>query len=207
MINSYRIEKKQNGFAPVGTCIALNGGAGSGNFGHAGRPGKVGGSAETSGASQARGEMRKGIADRVRETGGFTINTQAEFYDIGKTKGYSVGGQGTERSLSTKDWQDAKKRNKFIVDFLRENSSVFYGDPDHACLGGWEDNGKIFLDVSVVYKNKRQAVRAAMKTNQDAIFDFKTGDSPRMKDLIKQYGLEKEAEQYEGIRAKERASA
>ena len=183
---------------------ALNGGAGSGNYGHAGRPGERGGSAPTSTASQGRGALRKGIADRVRETGGFTVNTQAEFYDIGKTKGYSVGGQGTERSLSLNDWNDYKKRNKAIEDFLKENVNVFYADPDHACLGGWVDNGKVYLDVSRVYKNKRQATRAAMKTDQDAIFDFKTGESPRLKDLTKEFGLEEEAKQYKGIRAEER---
>ena len=186
---------------------ALNGGAGSGNFGHAGRPGERGGSAPTSTASQGRGALRKGIADRVRETGGFTVNTQAEFYDIGKTKGYSVGGQGTERSLSLDDWKDIDKRNKAIEDFLKENVDVFYADPDHACLGGWVDNGKVYLDVSRVYKNKRQATRAAMKTDQDAIFDFKTGESPRLKDLTKQFGLEEEAKQYKGIRAEERKKA
>ena len=201
------IEKRQNGFCPVGTFLELNGGPGSGNFGHAGRPGEVGGSAETNTESQARGALRKGIADRVRETGGFTVNTQAEFYDIGKTKGYSVGGQGTERSISAEDWKDVNKRNDAINKFIAENVGVFYKDPDHACLGGWEDNGRIYLDVSVVYKNKREAVKAAMKTDQDAIFDFKTGDSPRMEDLIKEYGLEDEAKKYKGIRAKERAEA
>lgn len=49
MINSYSIEKKINGYASLGTAGDLgkteNGGKGSGNFGHAGREGKIGGSA------------------------------------------------------------------------------------------------------------------------------------------------------------------
>ena len=47
--------------------LVKNGGPGSGNFGHAGRPGVVGGSSSASAPVRALG---KGIADRTRETGG-----------------------------------------------------------------------------------------------------------------------------------------
>lgn len=66
----YNIDKKLNGFAPLGTASDfgknLNGGKGSGNFGHSGRPGYVGGSAST-GSSSAIATSKTKLDDITRE--------------------------------------------------------------------------------------------------------------------------------------------
>lgn len=180
----------------------INGGPGSGNFGHFGRPGEVGGSMSAWGAEIALG---KGISDRMREGGGFTVDNQGKFYDLGKTNGFAVGGFGTERSCSEAEWNNSRKKMKFLRDYIKENSSALQKEGN--CLGGWKDGGKVYLDVSRVFKSEKEALREAMKTDQDAITDFKKSDFPRTKDLVKKYGLEKEYKQYKGIRKAERAKA
>lgn len=56
--NSYNIEKKINSFAEMGAFE--NGGKGSGNFGHAGRPGLVGGSGDGTGIYVAKEVAKDG---------------------------------------------------------------------------------------------------------------------------------------------------
>lgn len=185
----------------------VNGGPGSGNFGHAGRPGERGGSASASGSVRALG---KGIVDRVRETGGFTVNAKGEFIDVGKSSGFGIGGVSNESSISVEDWNNSTKRKKFIDKYLEQNYDKLLpnseGQYDNY-LGGWVDDGKVFLDISNVVKNEKEATIRAMKTDQDAIFDYKSGESLRTEDLVKKYKLEKEYQKYKGIRAKERAKA
>lgn len=180
----------------------INGGKGSGNFGHAGRPGKVGGS---SSASTSVRSMKKGIVDRTRETGGFTVSTKGKFLELGKTDGYAVGGQSNEANCSVEDWENPRKRSVFLKDYIKQNSAMLSKRGNY--LGGWVDNGRVYLDVSRVIKNEKEAVIHAMKTDQDAITDFKKGEFPRTEDLVKKYGLEKEYAKYKGIRAKERGDA
>ena len=178
----------------------LNGGPGSGNFGHAGRPGRVGGS---SSADSAVRELAKGISDRTRKTGGFTVNARGEFLELGKAKGYAVGGQSNEASCSIEDWNDSRKRSKFLKNYIKQNVTKLLPSTGNY-LGGWVDNGKVYLDVSRVVKSEKEATIHAMKTDQDAITDFKKSEFPATKDLVKKYGLEKEYKKYKGLRAKER---
>lgn len=188
-----------------------NGGAGSGNFGHAGRPGEVGGSAPSSVGGLASGRMIKGVREldyKKKNDGGFTIDLNTgKSYRLGKDDGYAVGGFGTEGIIDLKDWENPTKRQKFLADYLEKNRKVLSKDGMH--LGGWapssgELKGKVCLDVSKVFKDKKQAAIQAMKTDQDSITDFRGFDWPETKDLVKEFGLEKEYKKYKGLRAKER---
>ena len=214
MINSFSIEKKQNGFAPVGTCIELNGGAGSGNFGHAGRPGEVGGSAPSTAGSLARGRMIKGVKGYDPEhdiDGGFTVGLKTgKSYELGKSTGYAVGGYGTEKVVSMEEWE--ANPEKVIRDYYKENAKVLKKKGYN--IGGWVPTknstsdkniiGKVVLDVSRVFENKEQAAREAIKTDQDSITDFKNFDWPTKEQLAKEFGLEKELAKSKGKRAAER---
>lgn len=183
-----------------------NGGKGSGNYGHYGRPGMVGGSAPADGAVQAIG---KGIADRVRETGGFTVSTQGDFKELGSAKGFGVGGFGTERSITVDEWNNSNKRRAFIRKYLEENRATFEKDPERNHFGGWEEEGRVYLDVTRIFKSQKQAATEAAKTHQDAITDFsKTYESgkafPRTKDLVKKYGLQDIWKKSANVRKEER---
>lgn len=193
----------------------INGGAGSGNFGHAGRPGKRGGSAKSSGGSLAAGRMRKGVREyNPKESidGGFTVGVHTgESYRLGKSDGYAVGGYGTEKVVDMDEWN--KNQEKVIRDYYRENKDLL--DKEGYFLGGWVPNkgstddpnivGKVVLDVSRVFKDKREAAKEAIKYDQDSITDFKGFDWPTKEQLAKEFGLEKELEKSRGKRAAERA--
>lgn len=205
----YGIDKKINSMG--GLSAYENGGAGSGNFGHAGRPGEVGGSAPSSAGSLASGRMEKGIRETDFEhglDGGFTIDLKnGNSYRLGKSDGYAVGGFGTEGIISLEDWNDKKKREQFKADYIKKNRKVL--DKAGMCLGGWvptsgELKGKVVLDVSKVFKDKRQAAIQAIKTDQDSITDFRNIDWPDKESLAKEFGLEKELKKARGIRAAER---
>lgn len=190
-----------------------NGGAGSGNFGHAGRPGEVGGSAPSSVGGLASGRMIKGVKEVDFEAGldgGFTIDMKTgQSYRLGKSEGYAVGGFGTEAIISLDDWNNKTKRKKFLADYYKKNRKVL--EKEGMCLGGWapssgELKGKVVLDISKVFKDKRDAAKQAIKTDQDSITDFKGFSWPTKEELAKEFGLEKELAKARGLRAKERKS-
>ena len=194
-----------------------NGGKGSGNFGHSGRPGKVGGSGQSSAGSLATGRMLKGVKEYDPENeidGGFTVDLKdGKAYRLGKSEGYAVGGYGTEKVVDMKDWNDKATRRKILNDYMKANKKAL--SQEGACLGGWVPNkgstndknivGKVVLDVSRVFKDKKDAAKAAIKFDQDSITDFKGFDWPTKEQLAKEFGLEKELKKASGKRAAERA--
>lgn len=191
----------------------LNGGKGSGNFGHAGRPGQRGGSGK---GGKGVGSMVRGVKSYEPEKeidGGFTVDTKSgKAYTLGKSDGFAVGGFGTEKIVDRKDFLNPKKRNKILKEYYKANKKALL--EKGACLGGWvpssDDHpfkGKLILDVTKVFKSEKEAAKWAVKTDQDSITDFKGRDWPETKDLVKKYGLEKEAKKSKGKRAAERGNA
>ena len=189
----------------------LNGGKGSGNFGHAGRPGQRGGSGK---GGKGVGSMVRGVKSYEPEKeidGGFTVDIKSgKSYTLGKSDGFAVGGFGTEKIVDSKDFLNPKKRNKILKDYYKANKKALL--EKGACLGGWVPSsgdlkGKLVLDVSRVFKSEKEAAKWAVKTYQDSITDFKGFGWPDTKDLVKKYGLEKEAKKSRGKRAAERGNA
>lgn len=189
----------------------LNGGKGSGNFGHAGRPGQRGGSGK---GGKGVGSMVRGVKSYEPEKeidGGFTVDIKSgKSYTLGKSDGFAVGGFGTEKIVDSKDFLNPKKRNKILKDYYKANKKALL--EKGACLGGWVPSsgdlkGKLVLDVSRVFKSEKEAAKWAVKTDQDSITDFKGFGWPDTKDLVKKYGLEKEAKKSRGKRAAERGNA
>ncbi len=189
----------------------LNGGKGSGNFGHAGRPGQRGGSGK---GGKGVGSMVRGVKSYKPEEeidGGFTVDIKSgKSYTLGKSDGFAVGGFGTEKIVDSKDFLNPKKRNKILKDYYKANKKALL--EKGACLGGWVPSsgdlkGKLVLDVSRVFKSEKEAAKWAVKTDQDSITDFKGFGWPDTKDLVKKYGLEKEAKKSRGKRAAERGNA
>ena len=192
----------------------LNGGKGSGNWGHAGRPGLVGGSSSGGVSGMAMGGMRKGVKSYDPKNdidGGFTISLNTgERKELGKSEGYAVGGFGTEKVVSMEDWQ--KNQEQIIKDYYKANRKRL--DQGDYYIGGWVPTenstsdksivGKVVLDVSKVFKEKKEAAKAAIKFDQDSITDFKGFDWPTKEDLAKEFGLEKELKKSAGKRQAER---
>lgn len=194
---------------------SLNGGKGSGNFGHAGRPGKVGGSGKSSSTSLAEGRMLKGVREYDPENGmdgGFTVDPKTgESHRLGKSKGYAVGGYGTEKIVDVADFEDKAKRKKILKDYMKENEKVF-DSGSNVKIGGWipsegEYKGKLILDISKVFSDRKEAGIEMVKTDQDSITDFAGSTWLDQDTLVKEYGLEELQKKYKGMRDKERHHA
>lgn len=196
--------------------LFVNGGKGSGNFGHKGRKGLVGGSSKTGGGmGLAMSRAVKGVKEYDPKNdidGGFTVDLKTgESKRLGKSEGYAVGGYGTEMVVSMEDWN--KNKDRIVKEYFAKNRKKLQQDGYY--LGGWVPTknstsdksivGKVVLDVSRVFTDRKQAAREAIRTDQDSITDFKGFDWPTKEQLAKEFGLEKELKKASGKRASERA--
>jgi hypothetical protein len=85
--------------------------------------------------------------------------------------------------VSIKGYEDRSKFNEVslqhkIVEYVKKNADVFIDAKNHELfLGGWIDNGELFLDVSVLIEDKDKAIRVAILNSQLAYYDCKLGKS------------------------------
>lgn len=121
MISSYSIEKKINGYAPLGTAGDLgkteNGGKGSGNFGHAGREGKVGGSAPSGSGSG------KSHDDKTREISEKLSLVEDSISDLLHSNPHSK-----QLEKLFEEQEKLKKEQERLSDDLNQSRSDFYRD-------------------------------------------------------------------------------
>lgn len=137
------------------------GGPGSGNFGHAGRPGKVGGSAPNA-------DKLSSLFEQIAQPdGGFTYDPLT---DVSPTKGFVLSTQADREQVVNKDDLTLDT----LVDYYLKNRDLI-DDPEFY-LGAWHDpkGGKIYLDVSQVVEDRARANELAIKANQLAYFDLST---------------------------------
>lgn len=111
LVTSYSVEKNRNSMA--GLSAYENGGKGSGNFGHAGRPGEVGGSAP-SGSGSSSTSSESGRKSRSKEE---QIDEQFEKGNITESERDELKAQAKE-ARKTPGGQDAMK-------WARENKEIY----------------------------------------------------------------------------------
>lgn len=71
-----------------------------------------------------------------------------------------------------------KELRKAITDYVAENMDL--AEKENHYVGGWRDpqpGGKVYLDISIVVKDKEEAIRIAKAKDQIAVFDFQTFES------------------------------
>jgi len=141
-----------------GTMPEDKGGAGSGNFGHGGRPGEIGGSAE-SGQAQIAGSQ-------IAQTQGASVS----FRGNSPKTGFMVSPyKDREKVLS---W--SKKDKADLVSKLKEYRDANKDKLTQAghFLGAWvNDKGKLVLDVAQNVKDQTEAEKIGRTAKQDAIWD------------------------------------
>lgn len=141
--------------------VRMLGGPGSGNFGHAGRPGEVGGSTS----------VPSGILAAIRQAdGGFTYH--AVTGDT-PTSGFALSlHKDRERIV------DASKVDLVtLATYARDNDDLLQQPGNY--MGGWNnpEDGKVYLDVSTVVQTESEAQVLGARANQLAFFDLKQGKS------------------------------
>lgn len=137
------------------------GGAGSGNFGHAGRPGHIGGSTV----------IPSGILSAIQQAdGGFTYNALTKDTP---TTGYALSLYKEREKII-----DAKDANVVaLAKYTHANRDLLSKTGNY--LGGWHNptDGKVYLDVSTIVKSAAEAERLGREHKQIAYFDLVKGHS------------------------------
>jgi hypothetical protein len=147
------------------------GGPGSGNWGHAGRPGEVGGSAGGGGgAAEVRPHFAKLVDQISQPDGGFTA--------------HAVTGEQpkTGFALSIHKGREVVKPAKDLTlldlaTFARDNHDLLSQRDNY--FGAWHNpaDGQVYLDISRVTQDRAEAERLGREHNQIAYFDLEAGQS------------------------------
>jgi hypothetical protein len=144
---------------PVREVIRLKevGGPGSGDHGHEGRKGAVGGSAPSSAA------IAKAAYDAIQKQGGVTISVRGEV----PKKGFAVAGIGaTEKVIEAVTLKDVRE-------YMRANKAIL-AEP-RRFLGAWVSDGKTYLDVPEIIPDRDEALKTATARGELAIYDLGAG--------------------------------
>lgn len=148
--------------------FTADGGKGSGNFGHAGRPGKVGGSA-------ASGAL-KGIVSATFKNEGATVHAESGYKP---TDGYMIGAGAASKWIDAREDTPANRSKlaKALKEYAAKNKDLLSSETNF--LGTWWDkeNGQISLDVSIRETDRAKAIKLGQDRNERAIFDLGSGES------------------------------
>ena len=103
----------------------------------------------------------------VVENGGATFNLVT---GTSPTTGFVVSERGFELKLELFGNEAVREIliNGIVKDFVKENGMEL-NNPENF-LGGWIDDGELFLDISRVYDNEHDALRIAVENGQRAYY-------------------------------------
>ena len=135
----------------------VEGGVGSGNYGHAGRKGIPGGSAP--------GTANKATSN-IREHGGTTISIHGDV----ATSGFAVAGLRDGTGNKVERVYDRPITSRDVATYMRNNAGQL--SRSHAYLGAWVEDGKTYLDISEVHADRSGALKEAHARDEIAIFDL-----------------------------------
>lgn len=129
--------------------------------------------------SWAKGVTMKTASDlhrRIAEDGGFTYHPSTHTYP---SKGYAVATYRDFEKIfeaTTEVSVDELITPNDIKAFYAAHKDTFAKDPN-AHIGGWFDteNNKVYLDVSSILTNKREAMKLGRQYKQEAIYDLGAG--------------------------------
>jgi hypothetical protein len=110
----------------------------------------------------------KSIVQRLRRDGGFTVDANGKTPD----RGYAVGGmQGGDQATIPASASD-EEVEAFIESFRKQHADVLARPGHH--LGGWEYEGKFYLDVSEIHADEAGAIAATSARGEIDYFDLST---------------------------------
>ena len=167
--SKYSISKKLNSMD--GLSAYENGGSGSGNFGHSGRPGKVGGSGSGQGSSKKREEDTKAVErifDSMREEGVSPMSPRGDAardtYKQIQQKATEVVKKGLGASKAPKLVQEEVSRFLKAIETTAGADSVSsYYKAAKGILDGWEKgNGGLSKPVSSQAKQEIKELKAEL---------------------------------------------
>jgi hypothetical protein len=104
---------------------------------------------------------------RLMLNGGSTVNLKSDTFP---TKGFAVSLKGHERKVNaeTMVYED-------ILSYVNYEADMLYRPG--VCLGGWIDQGTLYLDLSMVVDCYLVAEKIARQNNQLAIYNLETNET------------------------------
>lgn len=115
-------------------------------------------------------ELLQNILKEGIKNGGFTIDKNGK---APKCKsGYVVSDFGKEKTYLLNDKSDMLQLEKDIILYFD-----YIQSEDGANVGAWIEDGVLFLDISRIYQNKKEALKVGKKNRQLAIYDIKNDKS------------------------------
>jgi hypothetical protein len=103
--------------------------------------------------------------------GGFTVHPYRA--TIPKT-GYQVAIQGRTALYPDSILKDTHALHAAVADFVAKNADMYHAGGKYY-IGGWPENGQLYLDVSERVSDRAEAVRLGGERNQIAIWDNAKG--------------------------------
>lgn len=111
------------------------------------------------------------ILSKVIKNGGLTLDNKGN--EVTKERGYMVSLQGYEVTLALNDHNAmAKLAYELQAKLTQAWRGVF--------IGLWIDQGKLYIDLSEYFVEYGDAIEAAKRREQLAIFDFFTQQSEKV---------------------------
>ena len=109
------------------------------------------------------------FVDSIIQNGGATFNLAM---GTAPTSGYVVSLKGGSHTPIDETRQSIEQTiNQFVAEKGLELSV------DENFLGGWVDDGWLYLDISRVYDEKKKAMLVGIQNNQKAIFNLNDGST------------------------------
>ena len=101
----------------------------------------------------------------LKDNGGFTLSSKLQ--DVSLDSGYMVAYKAHETIIDINSLELGQSINT-----TQNNAQKL-----NAFVGGWLDNGLVYLDVSKHFTDKSKALEFARQEKQIAIYDIKKGES------------------------------
>lgn len=175
----------------------INGGDGSGNFGHGGRPGKVGGSSQSGGFSKGQsvefeygggkgtGKIVRKLTDKEKKDRAFLANPDAgDYYEVEKEDGYktivwdakikpsNAKIKPSKSKYIRKMSEYVKSRGKTSVDMTKswsvEDAAKKYLDKANVSVEDFDD----IYSLKVDYKDYSSSTPISKKSKEEFKKDF-----------------------------------
>lgn len=175
----------------------INGGKGSGNFGHGGRPGKVGGSSQSGGFSKGQsvefeygggkgtGKIVRKLTDKEKQDRAFLANPDAgDYYEVEKEDGYKTivwdakikpsdaKSKPSKSKYIRKMSEYVKSRGKTSVDMTKswsvEDAAKKYLDKANVSVEDFDD----IYSLKVDYKDYSSSTPISKKSKEEFKKDF-----------------------------------
>lgn len=118
------------------------------------------------------------VCEFIAKNGGATIKHKGggECEVVKRKRGYVVALYGYEKAFI---FTSVERLHIMLLKYMRDNAEML---KNRYFLGAWINDGIAYLDITIIFKNKVNALIRASLEKQQAIYEFNTGKTLYLKD-------------------------